>query len=103
MVQLSLWGLLSQEGEAPLRRPLLRELLRILPRQPELPLSLLLVIRRQAAGSRAYVPVARPIGSKWRTRKHRLLNAKLRRIGGDDSSQARDQRPRERTGLPASG
>src|SRR5262249_42103392 len=27
----------------------------------------------------------------------------VRRIGRDDSSQARDHRPRERTGLPASG
>src|SRR6516162_9726656 len=59
MVQLSLWGLLSQEVEASLRQPLLRELLRlpILPRLLELPLSLLSVIRphgsrQQAAGSR---------------------------------------------------
>src|SRR5262249_54387022 len=56
MVQLSLWGLLSQEGETSLRQSLLRELLRLpaLPRLLELPLSLLLVIRRH--GSRAYVP-----------------------------------------------
>src|SRR5262249_7561724 len=59
MVQLSLWGLLSQEVEASLRQPLLRELLRlpILRRLLELPLSLLSLIRRhgsrqQAAGSR---------------------------------------------------
>src|SRR6516225_11542879 len=51
MVQLSLWGLLSQEGEASLRQPLLRELLRLpaLPRLLELPLSLLLVIRRHGS------------------------------------------------------
>src|SRR5262245_29192327 len=55
MVQLSLWGLLSQEGEAPLRRPLLRELLRlpVLPRLLELPLSLLLVIRRHGSRQQA--------------------------------------------------
>src|SRR5262245_24353704 len=55
MVQLSLWGLLSQEGEAPLRRPLLRELLRlpILPRLLELPLSLLSVIRRHGSRQQA--------------------------------------------------
>ena len=29
--------------------------------------------------------------------------SKRRKIGRDDSSQARDHRPRERTGLPASG
>src|SRR5262249_37696361 len=57
MVQLSLWRLLSKEGEPSLRQPLLRELLRLpaLPRLPKLPLSLLSVIRQQAAGSRAYV------------------------------------------------
>ena len=55
--QLSLWGLLSQEGEArirqSLRQPLLRELLRlsILLRLPELPFSLLLVIRRHGSSS----------------------------------------------------
>src|SRR6516225_6322840 len=45
---------ISQEVEASLRQPLLRELLRlpILPRLLELPLSLLSVIRQQAAGSR---------------------------------------------------
>src|SRR5215469_1371630 len=58
MVQLSLWGLLSQEGEAlvrqSLRQPLLRELLRlpVLPRLLELAPSLLSVVRQQAAGSR---------------------------------------------------
>src|SRR5262245_24754426 len=68
MVQLSLWGLLSQEGEASLRQPLLRELLRLpaLPRLLELPLSLLLVIRRhgsrqQAAGSRQQGLRSRPL------------------------------------------
>src|SRR5262249_49623759 len=51
MVQLSLAGLLSQEVEASLRQPLLRELLRlpILPRLLELPLSLLSVIRRHGS------------------------------------------------------
>ena len=51
MVQLSLWGLLSQEVEASLRQPLLRELLRLpaLPRLLELPLSLLSVIRRRGS------------------------------------------------------
>ena len=49
--RLSLWGLLSQEVEASLRQPLLRELLRlpILPRLLELPLSLLSVIRRHGS------------------------------------------------------
>src|SRR5262249_44413412 len=61
MVQLSLWGLLSKEGEASLRQPLLRELLRLpaLPRLPELPLSLLLVIRRH--GSRQQGLRSRPL------------------------------------------
>src|SRR5262249_12241076 len=61
MVQLSLWELLSQEREASLRQPLLRELLRLpaLPRLLELPLSLLLVThgsRQQGLRSR---PLAR--------------------------------------------
>src|SRR5262249_19111874 len=74
--RLSLWGLLSQEVEASLRQPLLRELLRhpILPRLLELPLSLLLVIRRhgsrqQAAGSRQQAAGSRQqaAGNTFRT------------------------------------
>jgi len=42
-------------------------------------------------------------GSRARIRRHQRSSAKRRRIGQDDSSQARDHRPYKRTGLPASG